>query len=88
MLHVAIMERKSQNKLLLVRKVMQLGAVNYLIKRACQRESIFSGNNIAQHIVLPLIYIAQLYNCSLSLWRVVRGSKLMHLDLIHGLFIT
>jgi hypothetical protein len=26
--------------------------------------------------------------CSLSLWRVVRGSKLMHLDLIHGLFIT
>jgi hypothetical protein len=28
-------------------------------------------------------------NCSLSLWRVVRGSKLMHLDsLIHGLFIT
>jgi hypothetical protein len=27
-------------------------------------------------------------NCSLSLWRVVRGSKLMHLELIHGLFIT
>jgi hypothetical protein len=28
-------------------------------------------------------------NCSLSLWRVVRGSKLMHLDsLIHGLFTT
>ncbi len=27
-------------------------------------------------------------DCSLSLWRVVRGSKLMHLDLIHGLFIT
>jgi hypothetical protein len=28
-------------------------------------------------------------SCSLSLWRVVRGSKLMHLDsLIHGLFIT
>jgi hypothetical protein len=26
--------------------------------------------------------------CLLSLWRVVRGSKLMHLDLIHGLFIT
>ncbi len=27
--------------------------------------------------------------CSLSLWRVVRGSKLMHLDhLIHCLFIT
>ncbi len=27
--------------------------------------------------------------CALSLWRVVRGSKLMHLDsLIHGLFIT
>ncbi len=29
------------------------------------------------------------YTCSLSLWRVVRGRKLMHLDsLIHGLFIT
>ncbi len=27
-------------------------------------------------------------SCSLSLWRVVRGSKLMDLDLIHGLFIT
>ncbi len=27
-------------------------------------------------------------HCLLSLWRVVRGSKLMHLDLIHGLFIT
>jgi hypothetical protein len=26
--------------------------------------------------------------CSLSMWRVVRGSKLMHLELIHGLFIT
>jgi hypothetical protein len=27
--------------------------------------------------------------CSLSLWRVVRGSKLMHFDsLIHGSFIT
>jgi hypothetical protein len=26
--------------------------------------------------------------CSLSLWRVVQESKLMHLDLIHGLFIT
>ncbi len=27
--------------------------------------------------------------CSLSLWRVVRGSKLMRLDhLIHGLYIT
>ncbi len=26
--------------------------------------------------------------CSLSLWRVARGSKLMRLELIHGLFIT
>jgi hypothetical protein len=26
--------------------------------------------------------------CLLSLWRVVRGSKFMHLDLTHGLFIT
>ncbi len=30
----------------------------------------------------------QCHECSLSLWRVVRGSKLMHLELIHGLFIT
>ncbi len=30
----------------------------------------------------------QSHTCSLSLWRVVRGSKLMHLELIHGLFIT
>ncbi len=26
--------------------------------------------------------------CLLSLWRVARGSKLMCLELIHGLFIT
>jgi hypothetical protein len=26
--------------------------------------------------------------CSLSLWRLARGSKLMRLELIHGLFIT
>jgi hypothetical protein len=26
--------------------------------------------------------------CSLSLWRVARGSKRMFLELIHGLFIT
>jgi hypothetical protein len=36
---------------------------------------------------MPIRGIA--YNCSLSLWRVVQGSKLMHLDsLIHGLFIA
>ncbi len=33
------------------------------------------------------INITVLY-CSLSLWRVVRGSKHMFLELIHGLFIT
>jgi hypothetical protein len=27
-------------------------------------------------------------SCSLSLWRVARGSKRMFLELIHGLFIT
>jgi hypothetical protein len=27
-------------------------------------------------------------SCSLSLWRVARGSKLMRLELIHGFFIT
>jgi hypothetical protein len=35
------------------------------------------------------IFEGGISDCSLSLWRVVRGSKLMHLDsLIHGLFIT
>jgi hypothetical protein len=32
--------------------------------------------------------VKQQRTCSLSLWRVVRGSKLMHLDLMHGLLIT
>jgi hypothetical protein len=36
---------------------------------------------------LTLSYLLIFY-CSLSLWRVIWGSKLMHLDLIHGLFIT
>jgi hypothetical protein len=43
-----------------------------------------SGTMKGQSAPLPLVYS----NCSLSLWRVVRGSKLMHLDLIHGLLIT
>ncbi len=33
-------------------------------------------------------YKLSCWNCSLSLWRVARGSKLMFLELIHGLFIT
>ncbi len=33
-------------------------------------------------------FIARILNCSLSLWRVARGSNLMRLELIHGLFIT
>ncbi len=36
----------------------------------------------------PGVVVGVSWPCSLSLWRVVRGSKLMHLDLIHGLFIT
>ncbi len=39
------------------------------------------------HVVKKALLPSQRH-CSLSLWRVVRGSKLMHLDLIHGLFIT
>jgi hypothetical protein len=39
--------------------------------------------------VFKLVAASIIYTyCSLSLWRVVWGSKLMHLDLIHGLFIT
>jgi muconolactone delta-isomerase len=34
------------------------------------------------------LWINQEGNCSLSLWRVARGSKLMFLELIHGLFTT
>ncbi len=40
------------------------------------------------HALLWKQITEQNFNCSLSLWRVVRGSKLMHLELIHGLFIT
>jgi hypothetical protein len=36
----------------------------------------------------PTLWHIVLSNCSLSLWRVARGSKLMFLELIHGLFIT
>ncbi len=59
------------------------------------------GENVTCHLLfckgrsdpLGLLRILELdhykgWNCLLSLWRVVRGSKLMHLDLIHGLFIT
>jgi hypothetical protein len=38
--------------------------------------------------IITMTSTGQDHECSLSLWRVVRGSKLMHLDLIHGLFIT
>jgi hypothetical protein len=36
------------------------------------------------------VHTAYMYSmyCSLSLWRVARGSKHMFLELIHGLFIT
>jgi hypothetical protein len=36
---------------------------------------------------IPIV-VRTFYNCSLSLWRVGRGSKHMFLELIHGLFIT
>jgi hypothetical protein len=39
------------------------------------------------HIVMADKHV-RLYYCALSLWRVARGSKLMRLELIHGLFIT
>ncbi len=43
------------------------------------------------YLLLLLLFIFSLFkgqSCSLSLWRVARGSKLMRLELIHGLFIT
>ncbi len=42
--------------------------------------------DILHHLLKASITCISTY--SLSLWRVVWGSKLMHLDLIHGLFIT
>ncbi len=48
----------------------------------------FSTNHLSESLN-PFIHTGgPRRGCSLSLWRVVRGSKLMHLDLIHGLFIT
>ncbi len=40
------------------------------------------------HILFHTNTNATHYVCSLSLWRVARGSKHMFLELIHGLFIT
>jgi hypothetical protein len=39
------------------------------------------------HSSLSKLWTGSRY-CSLSPWRVARGSKLMRLELIHGLFIT
>jgi hypothetical protein len=49
--------------------------------------------NCVHNITLSYMVLARDYPklglyCSLSLWRVARGSKLMRLELIHGLFIT
>jgi hypothetical protein len=38
--------------------------------------------------ILLNVGMQRIQSCSLSLWRVVRGSKPMHLDFIYGLFIT
>jgi hypothetical protein len=55
-------------------------------------KAIFCSNMLALERTHSVVYEyakkVESYTCSLSLWRVVRGSKLMHLDLIHGLFIT
>jgi hypothetical protein len=48
--------------------------------------TIFS--KISYEEYFPFVVGKEHFRCSLSLWRVVRGSKLMHLDLIQGLFIT
>ncbi len=37
---------------------------------------------------LKHLHKSDIHICSLSLWRVARGSKHMFLELIHGLFIT
>ncbi len=50
----------------------------------CACSGLVGGTNIG----LFMLWTCRSRNCSLSLWRVVWGSKLMHLHLIHGLFIT
>jgi hypothetical protein len=47
------------------------------------------GNQLIPGVVgLRVNILCVNHECSLSLWRAVRGSKLMRLELIHGLFIT
>jgi hypothetical protein len=48
---------------------------------------IYSKYKYTHTFILWICLYIYIY-CLLSLWRVVRGSKLMHLDLTHGLFIT
>ncbi len=40
------------------------------------------------NLVISIFSGEKIYNCLLPLWRAARGSKLMCLELIHGLFIT
>ncbi len=54
----------------------------------CSTVFRLTSPSVSYHTSCPS-YSLIIHICSLSLWRVVRGSKLMHLDhLIHGLFIT
>ncbi len=46
--------------------------------------TLFLRAHQLSHLPCPYYH----YCCSLSLWRVARGSKRMFLELIHGLFIT
>jgi hypothetical protein len=65
---------------------------NWGYRRAGMIKLIFS--NILHYFLLSgwgdniVVIILLDDNCSLSLWRVARGSKRMFLELIHGLFIT
>jgi hypothetical protein len=55
----------------------------YLYVEKCR--SVVERNSVL-HICMD-VDLRSMY-CSLSLWRVARGSKRMFLELIHGFFIT
>ncbi len=54
----------------------------YILSNTIKPSCPFAFVNILRTGCITIRY------CSLSLWRVARGSKLMFLELIHGLFIT
>jgi hypothetical protein len=68
-----------------------VGVCAGVFSKYCTRRNplnVYTRQNPRRHVAFIEIWPNAYNNCSLSLWRVFRGSKLMHLDLIHGLFIT